>query len=252
MNHETMQHFTSGPWIVLMSYVVSVVGSLIGLSCTARARHEETERSKVVWTVLAAFSIGGVGIWLMHFVAMLEFQPGATSYFSAPLTALSALLAVTFMGGALAMITLTPVTRAKLLIAGAVSGLGVAGMHYLGMAAVSFKGTLSYNPLLVVLSVLIAIAAATAALWFTVVVRTALACVAAGLVMGLAVAGMHHTGMAAATVELNAALPEPTGSDVFTLVFPAFVVSGLVVAVVLWRLFTSENFTFGERARVVR
>jgi NO-binding membrane sensor protein with MHYT domain len=244
-----MQHFSSGLWTPLLAYAISVIGSLIGLSCMSRARNEPEHKSKLLWTVFGAFAIGGVAIWLMHFIAMLGFDvtSGVVKY-SAPLTALSALIAVGAVGLGLSMVTLLRVTMARLVGAGVLSGLGVAGMHYMGMSAIRFQGELTYNTLLVVVSCVIAVVAATAAFWFTLVVKTTLARVSAGLVMGAAVTGMHFTGMAAVNVEPDSTIPAPVGTDVFDLVFPVFVIGGLVVAVLLWTLFTAENDPLGEAA----
>jgi NO-binding membrane sensor protein with MHYT domain len=85
----------------------------------------------------------------------------------------------------------------RLLVAGVLVGVGVAGMHYLGMAAMSMPDTMSYGPLLFVVSVVIAVAAGTAALWIGTWVRSWTATIGASLVFGVAVSGMHYTGMAA-------------------------------------------------------
>jgi len=61
----------------------------------------------------------------------------------------------------------------------------------------------SYDPLVVALSVLIAVVAATAALWAAVSVRGFLASLGASVVMGIAVTGMHYTGMAAVDVQVS-------------------------------------------------
>ncbi|MFB6836615.1 MHYT domain-containing protein [Streptomyces sp. NPDC056361] len=90
-----------------------------------------------------------------------------------------------------------------LLLAGVLTGLGVAGMHYLGMAAMRMGGRLLYDPVVVALSVLIAVAAATAALWAAVSIRGFLASLGASVVMGIAVTGMHYTGMAAVSVRVD-------------------------------------------------
>jgi len=85
----------------------------------------------------------------------------------------------------------------RLVAGGVVIGVGVAAMHYLGMAAMSMTMSISYSLPLVALSVLIAIVAGTAALWIGTWVRTIKATLGAAVVMGVAVTGMHYTGMAA-------------------------------------------------------
>ncbi|GGP86691.1 MHYT domain-containing protein [Saccharothrix coeruleofusca] len=249
MNHGTMEHFSFDLWTVITAYAVAVVGSLIGLSCMARARAEVTRRARGRWTALGALAIGGVGIWLMHFVAMLGFAvPGATIKFDVLVTALSAVVAIGVVGLGLSLVTLLRFSGLRLVAAGVLAGVGVAGMHYLGMSAISLKGEISYDPALVGASVAIAVVAATAAFWFTLVVKTPVAGVLAGLVMGLAVTGMHYTGMAAITVTGDADLSTPTGSSAFDLVFPVFLIGGLVVAVLLWMLFSTADDPFTETA----
>lgn len=244
-----MQHFSAGLSTLTLAYVVSVIGSLLGLACMARARAERTRAAKVRWTVFGAVSIGGVAIWLMHFIAMLGFEvPGTPVKYSAPVTALSAVVAIGVVGVGLSLVTLIRFTRMRLLVAGALAGLGVAGMHYLGMSAIRFKGEISYDTTMVVLSCVIAVVAATAAFWFTLVVKTAVARTAAGLIMGVAVTGMHYTGMAAVRVSVDPEFAVPSGTSVFDLVFPIFVTSALVVAALLWMLFTAADDALGETA----
>ncbi|MEU4744232.1 MHYT domain-containing protein [Actinosynnema sp. NPDC023658] len=242
MDHDSMQHFSAGLSTLLLAYVVSVIGSLIGLACMARARAEPTRATKVRWTAFGAVAIGGVAIWLMHFIAMLGFDvPGVPIKYSVPLTALSAVVAIAVVGLGLSLVTLIRFTAVRLLVAGTLAGLGVAVMHYVGMSAIRFRGDLSYDPRLVALSFVVAVVAATAAFWFTLVVEAAAARLAAGLIMGVAVTGMHYTGMAAVRVTTDPAVAAPQGTTAFDLVFPVFVLSALVVAALLWMLFTADD-----------
>ncbi|MEV4313513.1 MHYT domain-containing protein [Actinocrispum sp. NPDC049592] len=240
-----------GTWTLWLAYGVCMIGSLIGLSCTARARQAAGRRAKLLWTGLAAVAIGGVGIWLMHFLALLGFTvTGAPLRYSVGLTALSGLIAVVVVGGGLAMVTLAEPRKPRLAAAGILAGTGVACMHYLGMAAIQFRGSFSYDPLLVVLSFVIAIGATTAAFSFAVAVRTVTARFGAAALMGIAVTGMHFTGMSAVAVHLDRGHPPSSATDVFDLVFPVFVLSGAVIAGLMWALFTTN--TTPEPARHAR
>jgi len=87
-----------------------------------------------------------------------------------------------------------------LLLGGVIIGIGIASMHYMGMFAMRMPDTMSYNSRLVTLSVAIAIVAGTAALWAGTQVRGVAVTIAASLIMGVAVSGMHYTGMAAMRV----------------------------------------------------
>lgn len=230
MNH--VNHFHLGTWLLLFAYVTSVVGCTVGLACTRQSRHT-SGRSRIGWLVLAAVSIGGVGIWLMHFIAMLGFStPGLPVRYDIPRTLFSAVLAIgAVFCGLLVFGVRSGFSRWRLLLGGVITGLAVNVMHYTGMWALRIKGSISYEGGLVALSVVIAVVAATAALLFTVVVSRLLPQVAAGLIMGIAVTGMHYTGMAAVRVTLDARAPDPAGVEVFSFLFPVFVLGAVALAV---------------------
>ncbi|MDX3192639.1 MHYT domain-containing protein [Streptomyces sp. MN03-5084-2B] len=230
MNHED---FAMGNWLVVLAYLTSVVGCALGLACTLQARSTDSPRARLTWLVLAAVSIGGVGIWVMHFIAMLGFStPGMPVRYDILRTALSAILSVVAVFcGLLVFGVRNRFAWKRLLLGGLLTGLAVAVMHYTGMWAVQVKGVIGYDPTLVVLSVIIAVVAATAALWFTVGLDKLLPRLAAGLVMGAAVTGMHYTGMAAVRLHLDPGAPDPSGTEVFSFLFPVFVLAALAMAV---------------------
>ncbi len=200
----SVDNFTYGLLNPALAYAMSCVGGYLGLRCVTLAR-AYTGTARARWLCLAAVAIGAIGIWAMHFIAMLGFSvPGEPILYSVPLTAGSMLLAVAVVGAGLFTVGFGDVLGsnpwARLLVGGVIIGIGVAAMHYLGMSAMSMPGAMSYNTPLVVLSVLIAIVAGTAALWIGTWIRGSAATVGAALVMGVAVTGMHYTGMAALQV----------------------------------------------------
>jgi hypothetical protein len=93
-------------------------------------------------------------------------------------------------------------------------------MHYTGMAAVQVNGSLGYNPALVVLSVMIAVAAATAALWIVIRVQTFSGAMIAALVMGVAVSAMHYTAMAALRAGIDEGVADLSGATAMEFIFP--------------------------------
>jgi NO-binding membrane sensor protein with MHYT domain len=199
-----VDNFTYGPLNPALGYTMSCVGGYVGLRCLTLAR-AYTGAARARWLCLAAVAIGAVGIWAMHFIAMLGFTvPGEPIRYNVPLTVGSMLLAVAVAGTGLFIVSFADPGGAgrwpRLLAGGVIIGTGVAAMHYVGMAAMSMPGIMSYNVPLVALSVLIAIVAGTVALWIATWVRGSAATVGAALVMGVAVSGMHYTGMAALRV----------------------------------------------------
>src|SRR5579863_6216307 len=183
---------------------MSCVGGYLGLRCVTLAR-AYTGMARARWLGLAAVAIGAVGIWAMHFIAMLGFSvPGEPILYNVPQTVGSMLLAVAVVGTGLFIVGFGAAEGggrwARLVAGGVIIGVGVAAMHYMGMSAMSMPGAMSYDSPLVVASVVIAIVAGTAALWIGTWIRGSAATVGAALVMGVAVCGMHYTGMAALRV----------------------------------------------------
>jgi NO-binding membrane sensor protein with MHYT domain len=209
----TVHKFSNGLLNPALGYTMSCIGAFLGLRCVILARaYEGAARAR--WLVLAAVSIGAVGIWAMHFIAMLGFSvPGQPILYNVPLTVGSMLLAVAVVGIGLFIVGFSDGGWPWLVAGGVIIGLGVAGMHYLGMAAMSMPGSMSYNMPLVLVSVLIAVVAGTAALWIGTWVRRVGATAVAALVMGVAVSGMHYTGMAALRVS-SGSMPSVAVSQV--------------------------------------
>jgi len=102
----------------------------------------------------------------------------------------------------------------KIFVAGPIVGVAVAGMHYTGTSAMRISGDFGYDRTLVAASVVIAIVAATVALWFTVVIKSTWALIAGAVVMGVAISGMHYTGMAAMRVHMSPSGTVVSGVDV--------------------------------------
>jgi len=218
-----INHFAFGLLTPVLAYAMSVIGSLLGLQCTARARFS-AGRSRVGWLVLGAVSIGGTGVWVMHFIAMLGFRvSGMEIRYDVPLTLLSALIAAIVVGVGIFIVGYGGNRISALLGGGVITGLGVASMHYLGMGAMQMSGQVDYDLLIVAASVLIAVVAATVALWFTLRVRGHLATTAAALVMGVAVSGMHYTGMAGMTVQEDPVPGPLTGASAFDFLLPMII-----------------------------
>lgn len=195
----TVHNFAYGAFTLVPACVMSVLGAFLGLRSATRAQAHQG-LARIRWLLLAAISIGALGIWAMHFIAMLGFAvPGETIRYSVPVTLLSMLVAVAVVSGGL-LIAGTRQGPASLVLAGTITGLGVASMHYTGMAAMRMPARMSYDPKLLALSVIIAIVAATAAFWAARSLRGALASLGAAMIMGVAVSGMHYTGMEAMRV----------------------------------------------------
>lgn len=200
----TVDGFRYGAVTPVAAYLMACLGGALGLRCIVRSLLNG-QSWRPGWLALGAASIG-CGIWTMHFIAMIGFQvEEARIRYDTGLTVLSLAVAIVVVGVGVFIVGYRGAGKGALTGAGVITGVGVAAMHYLGMAALRLDGSIRYDVFTVGLSVLIAIVAATAALWAAVTIRGFLTSLGASLVMGIAVSGMHYTGMAAVSVHLHGA-----------------------------------------------
>jgi NO-binding membrane sensor protein with MHYT domain/nitrogen-specific signal transduction histidine kinase len=203
---------TYNPWFVGLSVVVAIIASAASLDVADRIGRS-TGWLRSVWTAASGVAMGG-GIWAMHFIAMLALSLPVPIAYSVPLTLASLALSIIVTAAAFAIVCRGTYSAWRLALGGLIMGLGVAGMHYTGMAALRLPAMISYDAVLLLTSIAIAVAAATAALWIAVRVTGLLWRLAAAVVMGLAVASMHYTGMAATCFTGRAAtIPLEQGFD---------------------------------------
>ncbi|KPF68324.1 chemotaxis protein CheY [Bosea sp. AAP35] len=186
------------PWLVAISILIAALASYAALDLASRIRATSGWASHA-WLGTAAIALGG-GIWAMHFIAMLAFSiPGIAVRFDLGLTVFSFVLPIMVTGLGFLIVHRPGSGPSALISSGLVMGLGIAAMHYTGMAAMEMDARLSYHPWWAALSVLIAIAAATVALWLALKNTGVVQKIVAAVVMGFAIAGMHYTAMLAAS-----------------------------------------------------
>lgn len=140
--------------LVVMSCIVALVAGFTGLSLT-RNLSEKSVFQKKLSVALASVALGG-GIWSMHFVAMLGLQLPVLFYYDAAITLMSALTAILIVGAALILLHFTERTPRVIGAAGAIVGVGVLVMHYVGMAGLELCRAV-YTPFGVIASGVVAI-----------------------------------------------------------------------------------------------
>ncbi|MFI1187945.1 MHYT domain-containing protein [Streptomyces californicus] len=198
----TVDGFTYGLVTPVAAFLMAALGAALGLRCTTRSLRT-TRGCRAGWLALGSLSIGS-GVWTMHFVAMTGFTVRETPIsYDKPLTFAGLAVAVVMIGIGIFIVGYRGATRMALITGGTITGLGIASMHYLGMAGMRVDGRFAYDTPLVALSVVIAGCAATGALWAAVTLRGTLASLGASVLMAVAVTGMHYTGMAALNVHLH-------------------------------------------------
>ncbi len=154
------------------------------------------------WLIGGAVAMG-IGIWSMHFVGMLAFRLPIDLGYDPWITFLSLLIAVAVSGFALWIVSRPELPLRRLFNSALAMGLGIAAMHYTGMAAMLMNPGIRYDPWWFAASIFIAVAASGAALWIAFRLRkntphVKFARAGAAVVMGIAIVGMHYSGMAAA------------------------------------------------------
>ncbi|NML49737.1 hypothetical protein HHL19_05160 [Streptomyces sp. R302] len=218
----TVDGFSYGIVTPLAAFLMACLGGALGLRCTTRSlRHRDS--FKAGWLALGSTSIG-TGIWTMHFIAMMGFTvEQAPIDYDRPITFASLAVAIVMVGIGIFIVGYRGATALTLVTGGTITGLGVATMHYLGMAGMRLPGRIEYDTLTVALSVVIAVVAATTALWAAVSVHGFLASLGASLVMGVAVSGMHYTAMAAVSVHLHTPSAAATGPTTGSMLLPMLI-----------------------------
>ncbi|WP_296946433.1 MHYT domain-containing protein [uncultured Massilia sp.] len=188
--------------LVLVSILVAMVASYSALGLAGRVAQSQG-RALLAWTAGGAVAMGS-GIWAMHFIGMLAFRLPIPLAFDVPITIVSLLLPIAASGLALWQAGRADLGGTRLLVSAVLMGIGINAMHYTGMAALRMRPGIVYDPWLFALSVLVAIAASALALWIAFRLRRNtprvwLPRAGAAVAMGAAIAGMHYTGMAAAS-----------------------------------------------------
>src|SRR6185436_15834962 len=159
-------------WLVLASIGVAILASYVALSLAARVSYARSRRASLFWLLGGAVSMG-MGIWSMHFVGMLAASLPIPMAYNVGWTLLSLAIAIVISGFALFFVNRDTLGWRRLAVGGAVMGVGIASMHYTGMAAIEVSPSIAYDPLLFVLSVVIAMVASCAALWLFFTLRSA-------------------------------------------------------------------------------
>lgn len=188
--------------LICVSLIVVFIASFTALDTAGRVAVSRGWSARF-WLLVGGIAMG-IGVWAMHFIGMLAMMMPMMMRYDTRLTILSLLVAI--LASVLAFgqtVGGLHLTRQRLLRGTLILGAGVVVMHYLGMYALLIEPQPEWNALLVALSVLIAFAASGLALWLAFHLRQGdhhlmLMRGLASLVMGIAIAGMHYVGMAAA------------------------------------------------------
>ena len=206
MEGSTLLSGTYDKWLVIASLLMAMLASYTALDMAGRVASAQGRAARY-W--LAGGSVAmGIGIWSMHFLGMLAFRLPISMGYDPTITLFSLLIAAASSTFALCIVCQDELSWTRLSLSALLMGAGVCAMHYTGMAAMRMTPDIQYDPWLFSLSVVVAILASGTALWIAFHLRRRsshlrLMQAGAAVVMGLAIAGMHYTGMAAARFPAN-------------------------------------------------
>ena len=193
------------PYLVIVSAFIAVFASYTALDLAGRvttARGAERQ----IWLVVGATAMG-TGIWSMHFLAMLAFSLPVSIGYNFFLTIISLLAAILASALALSIVSRPRVSFSVLVNSAVAMGIGVGLMHYIGMAAMQMAANIHYNPILFLLSVVVAVVVSLVALKLSLQFRDRKAGripqIISAIVMGAGIVTLHYTGMAAATFKAD-------------------------------------------------
>ncbi|MCY6379167.1 MHYT domain-containing protein [Hoeflea prorocentri] len=181
------------PFLVGASILVAIMAAFTCLRLTDGLRNLPVPRRKLR-IAQAAIALGG-GIWSMHFIGMLAVTLPFFVTYDPLLTLSSALIAILITGCGLLLLHFGERTNLRILTSGSLTGIGIASMHYTGMAAISANCIVTYSARGIISSVVIAIAASTLAMWLAYSTRSLLRTAIGAVVLGLSISAMHYAAM---------------------------------------------------------
>ena len=192
------------PLLVVLSVSIAIFASYMGLQVASQAARASFVR-KHVYLFIGSLVLG-CGIWSMHFIGMLALELCTAVSYQFKLTIMSMIPAVAASWVSLNLITQGNLKHFQLIIGGILVGFGIGAMHYIGMAAMEMTPLLRYDLSIFVVSILVAIILAILSLWVRfglddigkIQLSRKLKVIISSCVMGMAISGMHYTGMAAA------------------------------------------------------
>lgn len=191
------------PTLVVFSVLIAALAAYAALGAASRMGVANTANARRLWLATGSIAMG-IGVWAMHFIGMLAFTLPVRVDYDLVITAVSVLPALLASALVLHLIGQERIGIWRLILGGALMGAGIGTMHYTGMAAMRMDAFMFYDPALFVLSVVVAVLLSIIALYIKFLTRGGAQSLrhwttfAAALAMGVAISGMHYTGMAAA------------------------------------------------------
>ena len=215
---QVLLNCSHNPFLVLLAYLVACAASFATLDMAERLGHADNGAAQRLWRWVGATCLAG-GIWAMHFIGMLAFQPPIEVSYDLPITFLSLLTALVAAWLAMNTLSQPELQLGRYISASIWIGLGICAMHYVGMAAMRSNAVAVYDPTRFALALVVAITCSLAALLLSSQLREGtgmfhqLLKYASSLVLGAGIVSMHMLGMWSMTLVLPAGSLQPAPQD---------------------------------------
>ncbi|MTE15550.1 MHYT domain-containing protein [Nocardia aurantiaca] len=226
-----MIYFSMGYWVLALALIVSFAGAACGLACIRQSTKSVTQRFRLVWLVVAAVSIGGVGVAMPIFVSMLGFDVRGSQlrYDNLSITLFSVLSAATVLVALL--VSGKKVVWWRLLVAAAVMAFGFGDVHQLLLGAIRIQGSVERSLVSTVAVYVIAFVLSALTLWFSLWVASVPMVLFGALLYAIMVTGMHYAGLTGLQVHVDPAATAPHGNILFNFFVPFFIIGTLSLAI---------------------
>ncbi|MFC0446610.1 MHYT domain-containing protein [Rhodococcus jostii] len=253
---DDLQHFSMGTWIVALAAVTAFIGVFVGIASARKAVTAPNPRQRYLWLAWGALSIGGIGAWLPHYIAMVGFEVyGSVVRYDVLWIVISFVVPVAAAAVALLIIS-PPPTKHRMpsstvemgrLAGGAVLlGVGFAGMHLAIVSSLEIQGSVGFDPLFTAAAAVIGLLVGAGIMWSISALESRTLRLIASVVVAVGLVAMHYTGVFGLSVTVDPTMARPDGLEVFSILFPVFVLGMLVVTIPITALLMAPDRVAAE------
>ncbi|WP_072690452.1 MHYT domain-containing protein [Rhodococcus marinonascens] len=253
---DGLQQFSMGTWIIALASITAFVGIFVGVASARKATTTPIPRQRMLWLAWGALSIGGIGAWLPHYIAMVGFDVyGSMVRYDVLWIVISFVVPVAATSIALLIVSPPPtkhrrssasVEIGRLAAGAALLGVGFIGMQLAIVYSVEIQGSVDSNPVLIAAAAVIGFLVGAGIIWSISSLDSRTLRLVAAVAVAVAVVAMHYTGVWGLTATVDPTTARPDGLEVFSILFPVFVLGMLLVTVPITALLMAPDRVAAE------
>lgn len=248
---DGVEQFSMGYWVVALAAVTSLIGVFVGVASGRKALMAVTPKQRWSWMAWSSLSISAVGAWLPHYIGMVGFSLEESGIrYDLTWVALSIVVAVIAAGLALWIVNPAP-TRHRMptssidvirLLAGtAVLGFGLTMTHFCIVRSVQIEGVFSYDPALTSAAIVAGVVASAAMLMSVQALDSRTWRAVSAVAIAALLVAMHYLAMFGLNITLDPTATPPTGYEVFSILFPVFVMTFVILTIPITALLMAPD-----------